>query len=306
MGSKAPTTTIVQPPPPTVTQLPQPNVAENSRQLYESQLQYNPLLAQSEYNLQAQYGPLYKALYEQNLPYQSQGLETLAQQATQRLTSPTGLTPEQQMAQDAIRQRAYEQSARGIRESANVGGTLYGGRREEREDRSRNELAQAFATQDIGLQQQNRQQTLQELIASLQAFFPQIQQFTQGVTPSPDALMNAIQQSTFVQPAAIGFGPSRFSRNAGLISGIAQGVGSAAGAAAMACHVAEVLYGVDDPRTLLARLYVWTHESPFLRLYRQSSQRWALWLKRLPFLKPLVQPIWDRMHRAMRVELRAI
>src|SRR3990167_3991387 len=140
----------IQPPPPQIIPSPisAPSPGETSKQLYESQLEFSPKMAQLAYDIysqfspqyqqqayqqQQQYGPLYKALQDQMYPTQTANLEMLAQQAGQRFASPQGLTPEQQMAQDAIRQRAYQQSERGVRESANLGGTLYGGRSQLRE-----------------------------------------------------------------------------------------------------------------------------------------------------------------------------
>lgn len=199
-GSKPQAPQYIQPPPPQITQAPAPNIAENSQQIAEARLKYDPLLAQSEYDIQAQYGPMYRALYEQIAPTQVRGQEMLAQQANQRLQSPQGLTPEQQFAQDAIRQRSRDELTRGIRESANVGGTLYGGRRQAREDRGLQELEQAFTSQDIQLQDARRAQALQELIASSQVVFPQVQQ-PQGVVPTGDALLNAFMQGQIVQPA---------------------------------------------------------------------------------------------------------
>ena len=218
-GSKPQAPTFITPPPPTITQAPPPNIAESSAQLAQSQLQYNPQLttqqvqlqgqygpqlAQQAYGLQQQYGPLYRSLYEQLFPTQTQGLETLAQQSLQRLQSPYSLTPQQQGAQDVIRNREQDRFLRGVRTQANLGGTLYSGAREQRETEGLAELANQYALQDIGLQQQNRQQTLQELIASGQVIFPQVQQpnvpgFGQGVTPSPDALLSAILQGQIVQ-----------------------------------------------------------------------------------------------------------
>jgi len=62
-----------------------------------------------------------------------------------------------------------------------------------------------------------------------------------------------------------------------------------------ACWVAEELYGVDSPKTHQARLYARSHDSRFLRLYKNHGRAWADWLKKHPWAKPLVQPIWDRM-----------
>src|SRR3990167_3385032 len=221
-GSKPSEPQYIQPPPPQIIPSPvaPPNAGETAGQLAQTQLQYNPQLSQQAFDLysqfspqyqqqayqqQQQYGPMYKALQDQLYPQQAQNLQTLATQAGQRFASPQGLTPEQQAAQDAIRQRAYQESDRGVREAANVGGTLYGGRRELREDRARNELSQGFATQDIQLQDQLRAQALQELIAASQVNNPQIAQvnppqFTQSVTPSADSLLQAIMgaQSQFI------------------------------------------------------------------------------------------------------------
>ncbi|MAG28071.1 hypothetical protein CMI47_21305, partial [Candidatus Pacearchaeota archaeon] len=65
----------------------------------------------------------------------------------------------------------------------------------------------------------------------------------------------------------------------------------------MVCWVAEELYGKDDYRTHLARLYANTHDSWFLRAYQKYGVEWANWLKRHTWAKPLVRPIWDRMAR---------
>jgi len=158
--------------------------------------QYGPQVAQQQYDLAAQYGPMYRALIEQQFPQ----IGLLSNQVSQRLASPGSLTVEQQAAQDAIRGRAFEQSERGIRQSANVGGTLYGGQRELREDRARNELAQGFATQDIQLQQQQRQQAMSELATLFQLAFPNVQQPGQiglntGVSDPTNALYNALVQN---------------------------------------------------------------------------------------------------------------
>ena len=218
---------IIMPPPPTP--LPPAVTQENAKQLTQSQLESNPLLtkqavdlqtqyapqlAQSQYDIQAKYGPLYKALEAQLFPQQSQLSEQLSGQVSQRLGSPSGLTPEQQSAQDAIRQRQADFMLRNIRESANVGGTLYGGRRQQREDMGLQQLSQQYASEDIDRQMAARDQLLRELVPLLQMQFPQISQpsvpgFTQGVTPSGDALLSAMlgYQRPFV--GFPGFAPQR-------------------------------------------------------------------------------------------------
>jgi hypothetical protein len=168
---------------------PAPDYQDTASDVAQSQLTNNPLLTKQQYDLTAQYSPLYKALTEQLYPI----LPDFQRQVGQQLLSPTGLAPEQQAAQDAIRQRAFQQSEKGIRESANLGGTLFGGQRQLREDRSRNELAQGFATQDIGLQDQRRQQAVQQLQTLLQLTFPQVQ--LSNIGGNPDNLYNALVQN---------------------------------------------------------------------------------------------------------------
>lgn len=94
--------------------------------------------------------------------------EALGQRALQQFQSPIGLTPEQQAAQDVIRDREQERFLRGVRTQANVGGTLYGGQREERERLGLGELATRYSLQDIGLQQQQRQEALSQLMQAAQ------------------------------------------------------------------------------------------------------------------------------------------
>ena len=328
---------------------------DTARASAEAQLQYNPQLAQqatdiqtqqaprlaqSQYDITQQFTPLYRALLEQQFPQLpglsgqvSQQLTTpnnpyqtaLQDRALQQFQSPIGLTPDQQAAQDAIRQRAYTDSARGVRESANLGGTLYSGDRQLREDRARNELAQSFATQDIGLQgqqrqdalsqlvqganmqQSQRQQAMQELIslfqlAGLQVQQPTAAQFGQAPAPSGNALYNALVQNQgnfgVIQPQAGTPGAFPGLANAGI--GAAGMLGAAS---ILACHVAEELYGKNDRRTALTRLYVLTHQNLFLRFYRGFSDVFAHWLRQMPWLKRWVQPVWDRMWKQMLFEL---
>lgn len=213
-GSKPQPAQVIQGPPP-------PSVSQTAQESLQAQLQYNPQLTAQALQLQQQYGPQFaQQQLDQNAQFAPQyrqqllqlypELSTLQSQVGQRLQSPSGLSGEQQMAQDAIRQRAFQQSDRGIREAANVGGNLYGGRRELREDRARNELAQGFATQDIGLNQQNRSQAMQELVTLLQLSNPQVQQpqvpqYGQSVVPGGDNLYNAMvnqqnAQTQFIPP----------------------------------------------------------------------------------------------------------
>ena len=238
-GSDPQPPSFIQAPPPQITQAPPPNIQQNAADLYQTQLQYNPQLtaqaaqlqqqfgpqlaqsqtdiqrqqapqlAQSQFDVQQQFGPLYRSLYTQLFPTQVQGQEALAQQSLQRLQSPQGLTPEQQAFQDTVRNREQERFLRGVRTQANLGGTLFGGQRQQRETEGLAELAGQYSQQDLALEQARRSQTLQELIASSQVVFPQVQQpgaaqpgaaqFGQGVVPNADALLAAIMQGQLIQ-----------------------------------------------------------------------------------------------------------
>lgn len=186
-----------------------PNYQQTAEEVAQAQLKYNPQLtaqnvqlqsqyapqlAQSQYDITAKYTPMYRALLEQQFPQINQ----LSGQVSQQLASPSSLTPEQQAAQDAVRQRALAAQDRSIRESANLGGTLYGGRRQAREDASRNQLLQSFATEDIARQQQQRQQAMSELsmlfqLAGLNVQNPTVQQG--NITQGTDSLYNALVQN---------------------------------------------------------------------------------------------------------------
>lgn len=219
-----------------------PDVGAQAKQLYELQQQYNPQLtqqavglqtqyapqlAQSQYDIQAQYSPMYQALLNRQMPQ----LGTLSGQVSQQLGSPSSLTPEQMSAQEAIRQRSRDQTARNIQTSANIGGGLFGGRRELREDRALGELEQGFVSEDINRQERQRQQMMAELTSLYQMYSPsfnvgtpQVSQFGQGVTPDASSLYNALvqNQSNFGilpgAPATPGFGQTfsqSFAKSAG-------------------------------------------------------------------------------------------
>ena len=215
-GSKPQPAQIIQAPPP-------PSVSDTAQQSLSAQLQYNPQLTAQQVQLQGQYGPqlaqqqyeqaatsapLYRALLESQYP----ALQPFSQQVTQQFQSPTGYSPQQQASLDAIRNREQDRGLRGIRESSNVGGTLYGGRRQQREQDYLTQQGQAYTAQDIGFQQQQQQQNLQNLVALLQISNPQVQQpnvpqYGQSVVPGGDSLYNAMvnSQSQFgVQPATQG------------------------------------------------------------------------------------------------------
>ncbi len=144
--------------------------------------------------------------------------QALIQQLTQGLQTPQFISPEEQAATEAIRGRETARVQRGIQTSANLGGGLFGGRREQREDVALQQLAEAFSQQDI----QQRLQRQQMLFGAAAPFAQQQQQLPFQFLPSPggiqqDILQRALaeQPQTFFQPGveppsfgeqALGFG----------------------------------------------------------------------------------------------------
>jgi hypothetical protein len=84
----------------------------------------------------------------------------------------------------------------------------------------------------------------------------------------------------------------------------AGGVVPPAAPAPAPCWVAEVLYGVNDPRTHRARLWAATNNTWFTRTYQKYGESWAKWLSIHTWTQPIVKPIWDMM--ATRGELLAV
>lgn len=83
-------------------------------------------------------------------------------------------------------------------------------------------------------------------------------------------------------------------QRAGLMQAIGTAVGTAGGLA-IACWVAEELFGTNHIKTHLARLYASTTDTWFTRLYRKYGKSWAKWLSNHKWAKPIVKPIWEYM-----------
>ena len=186
--------------------------------------------------------------------------QAMATQAQTQLT-PTGLSPEQEAAQEAIRAREIDRLQRLMRGRAQLGGQLFGGRPEEMERLATEEMGQAFAAEDIdrqeqqrqmaiqqalgvgGLQQQTRQQGLASAFAAQQQMQQQAQPFInilypqaaqagqvqtspfqfQGVTPSADTYYSALANLAGQQAVV----PGQPSPLFGALGAIGGGLGSA-------------------------------------------------------------------------------
>lgn len=81
---------------------------------------------------------------------------------------------------------------------------------------------------------------------------------------------------------------------------ISAGGQVAAGYAAGGCWIAEAIYGVDDPRTHLVRLWLnvefvkSTTGRMVMALYLRFGQRVASWVRRSTLLKHALKPLFDR------------
>ena len=182
---------------------PATSASEPAADIYKSRLQYDPQIAALEYAMAQQYAPQYGQLFsktaEQQFPGIGQLQQTGMQSALERLQNPFGYTPDETAALEAIRQRQREQLTKSLRERANLGGGLYGGRAAGTEQRSLTELEQAFAAEDINRQLQGGLYAQQQAIPYLQLLYPQIQQtpaVTQSAVPSADTLYNALYASS--------------------------------------------------------------------------------------------------------------
>jgi len=180
-----------------------PDPGESAAKQYQARLQYDPLVAQMESQLQQQYYPqqaaLQAALYQQYAPLaagtqeqlrrqysptqyaatemlgqraltemgrgEDPLLQQLRTQAGQQLQSPMGYTPEQQSAIDAIRGRQMGKTQEAIRTQANLGGSLYGGRTQRRESEAMQHMGQAFAQEDTQRQLAQQQQAFGQAAA---------------------------------------------------------------------------------------------------------------------------------------------
>src|SRR3990167_3379269 len=99
----------------------------------------------------------YQQTRESVFPNESAVVDQLVRNVLRQLQSPTGITQEQQTAVDANRELAVSNTQRDLRNRANVGGNLYGGRSQYAEQQGTQQLRNQFSAQD----NLNRQAALQ-------------------------------------------------------------------------------------------------------------------------------------------------
>jgi hypothetical protein len=198
---------------------PAPSAGESAAQIAEAKLKYDPMTAASDFAIQQQYAPqqaaLYQSLYNQYMPQmaaaqqttqqqlypiQSGIMESGAQDIASRLANPNYMTAGEQQAQTASRDKSVSNLQKAMRERANLGGGLYGGRAAGAETQSVSDLLNQFQMQDYTNRMQAAAQTQSDLTKYLQILYPQVgtqqpntsaYQYTSAV-PSADTLYNAI------------------------------------------------------------------------------------------------------------------
>ncbi len=202
---------------------PAPSASQSAADIYQARLQYDPQIAQQEMDIQKtmlpQQAALYQSLYNQYYPemakqqqalqkelypQQSQILEAGAGQALERIQNPNYMTAQEQSAQEATRGKAVSDLQKAMRERANLGGGLYGGRAAGAEAQQVSDLYNQFQTQDYQNRMvagQNAQEALRPYMSIL---YPQIgttqpnyQPYQyQSAVPQSDTLYNAMFQAS--------------------------------------------------------------------------------------------------------------
>lgn len=293
-------------PPPTTIVQPAPTAGQTAEDVYQAQLKYDPLAAQQSYNILTndQYGlkPTTQFLEDtrsQIFDQESAVRDQLAQNVLANLISPTGISPEQQSGINSRRQQSQSELQKAMRERANLGGGLFGGRAANSEARAVGELQNQFAEEDIQREERARLNSIQAALPFLQILFPEV-----GLT-APQFQSPVVNPNVAQQNALTGRGQDynylniQNQANAQMRSSLYQALGQAAGAAggaAMAfCWVAAEVFGSwENPKTTFCRMYIaqmapkWFRES-----YIKFGERVAKFIHDKPILKSIIKPLFE-------------
>lgn len=155
----------------------------------------------------------------------------LAKNILDQLMSPTGITPDQQTAITERRNLAQGNLVTALRDRANLGGTLYGGRSALDEGRQVGELQNQFAEEDIGREERSRLNAIQGAIPFLQLLFPDVNigapQFNSPVQ-DPNTYASAL---TTQRGQDISYQSQQDASKNALYSALFQGLGTSVGGA---------------------------------------------------------------------------
>lgn len=288
------------------TPAPAPTPQETTAQVLQAHLDSDPQLAQSNYDINANpnYGidattALYNQARRNNFQGESAVQDQLLQNVLQQLQSPTGYTPEQQAALDSRRGLAQQELVKSMRNRANLGGGLFGGRAANTEQRAVGELQNQFVTEDIGQQERARLNAIQAALPALQILFPEVglsaPQF-QSAAPSGDAAYGgAIQARGQDISVAQSNAANAAANRQALYGALGQAAGAAGQAAMMKCWVAAVIFGGwHEPKTVQARYYV-SYMAPrwFREWYIAHGRRIAAFIQDKPLLILALRPLFE-------------
>lgn len=237
---------------------PAPSASQSAADIYQAKLQYDPLVAQQEFDIQKSLVPqqtaLYQSLYnqyypqmaqqqqalqQQLYPYQSQIVEQGAQSALSRLQNPNYMTSQEQTAQDYTRGKSVTDLQKAMRERSNLGGGLYGGRSAASEAQSVSDLLNQYQVQDYQQRMQAGQAAQQALNPYMQILYPSVGTQQPQINPyqyqsavqSPDQLAQAMFQASQPNYMYQQGSPSPAWGLAGsILGGAASGFGAGAGA----------------------------------------------------------------------------
>jgi len=212
-----------------------PTAGEIAAQQVDAAITQRPRAAQAEFDILT--GPAgleattreFERVRGELFPQESQVREQLLSNVLANLISPTGVSPEQQQAVDQRRGTAQSELQTALRERANLGGGLFGGRAGRTEERAVSDLQARFAEEDINREETARLNALNAAIPALQLLFPDIglqqTQFLNPV-PSPDTALGAQVQG---RGQDIQAQQSELARQSALQSALFSGLGSAVG-----------------------------------------------------------------------------
>ena len=220
-----------------------PDPVEQARQINQANIEQLGPAAKAYFDVfsNPQYGALpttqlFEQIRQQVFPQETSVRNQLAQNILQNLISPTGITPDQQTAITQRRSQAQAEVQKAMRERANLGGGLYGGRSQDEEARTVSDLQNAFAEEDIGREERSRLNAIQSALPFLQILFPDVgitpPQFTSPVQSADTYASSLAQQrgqNIQQQISAQQLAQQQQQSNNALYSALFSGLGTAAG-----------------------------------------------------------------------------
>lgn len=213
-----------------------PSPSQQAADINAAQAQYDPQAAQRQFNIltSPEYGIKPFTQYQENVrkdvfPQEQAIRSQLAQNILGNLSSPTGITPEQQQAINERRSMAQSELVQALRDRANLGGTLYGGRSALDESRQVQDLQNQFAEEDIQRQERAKLNAIQGAIPFLQLLFPDVNLSSpsfQSPVQSPETYASSLvtQRGQNIQQQS-----AQDAGKSALYSALFQGLGTAAG-----------------------------------------------------------------------------